>query len=285
MKSPIPRKVLFLLPALVTIILIGAFPLGFTVFATFTEWDLLPPHFALDGGSAYAAVFGSGFLHSASVTLTFVIVALAAEMLLGLVGALLFRGLWRRDMMVRNFIVMPILMAPVIAAMVWKFLLYPDVGPVTNLLQALGLPMIDTGSLNTALLSVIITDVWQWSPLVFLIFLSGVLAIPSELFEAAELDQMSALSKFRYIVLPNLRSVTVIVVLLRGTLLFSEFDQIFILTRGGPGTATENIVYSAYEAAFNFYSISNAAVWSVALLIIVNIFVLGSLQLLARWGK
>lgn len=214
----------------------------------------------------------------------YVVGGLSVEMVLGLIGALLFRGMSKISLAVRSLIVSPILLAPVVVGMVWKYLFYPGVGPVTNLLLGLGLPMIDTGSLDTALLSVLIADIWQWTPLILLIFLSGILSIPNELFEAAELDQMSKLARFRYIILPNLPAVTAIVVLLRGTLLFSEFDKIYILTRGGPGIATSNLVYQAYEAAFGFYSISDAGTWSVFILVLVNVFVFASITLLGRAG-
>ncbi len=273
------------MPGLLTILSIGLFPLLFTVFASFTDWKLLPPSFAFAGVESYVRIISSReFPNAIRVTLMYVVGGLSIEMLLGLVGALLFRGMSKKSMAIRSLIISPILLAPVVTGMVWKYLFYPGVGPVTNLLLALGLPMISTGSMDTAFLSILIADIWQWTPLILLIFLSGILSIPNELFEAAELDQMSRVARFRYIILPNLPAVTAIIVLLRGTLLFSEFDKIFILTRGGPGTVTSNLVYQAYEAGFGFYSISDAATWSVFILILVNVFVFATMELLRRAG-
>lgn len=287
MKLQISEKrlgYLLLLPGIVVILFVGLFPLLFTVYTSFTDYSLFGfREITFVGGANYAKLVGGRyFIPSLTVTIVYVLAALTAEIALGLSAALLFRGTCKKEIAARLVITYPILMAPVVVGMIWKYLYYPSIGPVTVLLQSLSLPMIDTGSRSTALLSVIISDIWQWTPLLFLIFLSGILAIPNEFFEAAELDGMSTLSRFRYIILPNLRAVFTIVLLLRGTLLFSEFDKIFILTRGGPGLATRNLVYSAYEAAFSFYSVSDASTWSILILIFVNIFVFLSLRALRR---
>ena len=275
---------LLLLPGIAIILFVGLFPLLFTVYSSFMDYSLFGFRaITFIGAANYIKLVGGRyFIPSLSVTIIYVLAALIAEIILGLSAALLFRGTYKKDIVARVVITYPILMAPVVVGMIWKYLYYPSIGPVTVLLQSLSLPMIDTGSRSTALLSVIIADVWQWTPLLFLIFLSGILAIPNELFEAAELDGMSVLSKFRYIILPNLRAVFTIVLLLRGTLLFSEFDKIFILTRGGPGMATRNLVYSAYEAAFSYYSVGDAATWSIFILIFVNVFVFLSVRVLRR---
>jgi len=276
---------LILIPSLGILLGVGIYPISYAIYMSLHQYSLIGiKPFMFIGGQNYVELFGEPlFWKSLQVTLLFVFGALVAELVFGLVLALLFRGESRVIGVSRAIITYPMLMAPAIVGMVWRFLYHPIFGPISLILPALNLPQISPGDSSTALLSLVIADVWQWTPLIFLIFLSGILAIPPELYEAAEIDGMPEWHKFRYITMPNLRVFVGMAALLRGTALFSEFDKIFVITRGGPGTSTMNLVYRSYETAFGYYSIGEAAALCIIVLIMVNVFVTAFLRFMGRF--
>jgi multiple sugar transport system permease protein len=281
MKFGVASRYLYIIPALAAILFVGVYPLVYTVYSSFSWYKLLPPvgpNFPTVQN--YLGIFQGAFTGSLVTTLIIWASTLTLEFLIGFLGALAFVGSDKITATARILVSGPCLMSSVIAGMLWKYFFYPKIGPVSLLLNAVGVagdPPLNTAGVSTAAITIIIADVWQWTPLVLLILLSGVMAIPHELTESAEIDGMSWFSKLRYIILPNMQGVFIIALLLRGTLLFSEFDKIFILTRGGPGTTTMTLVYRSYEAMFGGgYNIGEATAWAVIILIIVNIFVMAS---------
>lgn len=276
-----------LIPSLGILFGVGLYPLFYAIYMSFHQYSLIGLRpFKFLGGQNYVELFGSFlFWRSLQVTLMFVAVALACEVGLGLVFAFLFKGESRIMGVARSIITYPLLMAPAIVGMVWRFLYHPIFGPISLTLRSLNLPLVSPGDPGTALLSLIIADIWQWTPLVFLIFLSGILAVPPEYYEAADIDGMGGWYRFRYVTLPNLRPFVVMAALLRGTALFSEFDKIYVITRGGPGTATMSLVYRTYEVQFGFYSVGEAAALSIMVLILINIFVMLFIRTMARFKR
>ena len=133
-----------------------------------------------------------------------------------------------------------------------------------------------------ALPSVILVDIWQWTPFMFLILLAGLQAIPQEPYEAAMIDGASAWQTFRDITLPLLKPAILIALLLRTMDLLRIFDQVFILTQGGPGFATETISLYIYKTAFRFFDFGYAAAMSFVLLILVNFISIGYIRFLRR---
>jgi multiple sugar transport system permease protein len=157
---------------------------------------------------------------------------------------------------------------------VWRLLLNPNFGAINGTLKQIG---IDTESLTwtaspvLAMLSVIAVDVWQWTPFVFLVLLAGLQAIPQEPYEAALIDGSSRWQTFWHVTLPLLKPAILIVLLLRTMDLLRVFDQIFILTEGGPGFATETISLYIYRTAFRFFDFGYAAAMSFVLLALTNV--------------
>jgi multiple sugar transport system permease protein len=134
------------------------------------------------------------------------------------------------------------------------------------------------------LLSIILVDVWEWTPVVFLILLAGLQAIPEEPYEAARMDGSSGWQTFRHITLPLLRPAILVAVLLRTMDLLRIFDQVFILTQGGPGGATETISLYIYKTAFRFFDFGYAAAMSLALLLVTVVLSQIYIRLLQRRG-
>jgi len=209
------------------------------------------------------------FLVSLGQTLLYTAAALALEFALGLALALLVNREFRLRRLVRAVLLIPMLLPPVVVAVLWRLILNPEFGVLNGTLRGWGLEtrgLTWVAAENTALLSVILVDVWQWTPFLFLLLLAGLQGLPVEPFEAAVVDGASRWQVFRRLTLPMLRPVIAIAVLLRGMDLLRVFDQIFILTQGGPGFATETVTLYIYRTAFRFHNFGYAAAMSFVLL-------------------
>jgi multiple sugar transport system permease protein len=164
-------------------------------------------------------------------------------------------------------------------------MLNPSFGAINGTLKGAGFgtdALLWTASPGLALLSVIMVDVWQWTPFMFLVLLAGLQAIPQEPYEAALVDGSSRWQTFRHVTLPLLKPAILIALLLRTMDLLRVFDQIFILTEGGPGFATETISLYIYRAAFRFSDFGYAVAMSFVLLLVTNIISLVYIRLLQQ---
>ena len=223
------------------------------------------------------------FLTAMAHTFVFAVAALTCEFLLGLGLALLLNSQIRGRSFFRASLLVPMMLPPVVAAIVWRLLLNPNFGAINGTLKQIG---IDTESLtwtaspSLAMLSVIAVDVWQWTPFVFLVLLAGLQAIPQEPYEAALIDGSSRWQTFWHVTLPLLKPAILIVLLLRTMDLLRVFDQIFILTEGGPGFATETISLYIYRTAFRFFDFGYAAAMSFVLLVLTNVISVVYIRLL-----
>lgn len=225
------------------------------------------------------------FLAALSHTLIYATVALTFEFLLGLGLALLLNREMRGRGLFRATVLVPLMLPPVVVGVVWRLMLNPNFGAINGTLKSMGIGterLTWTASPKLAFASVIAVDVWQWTPFVFLVLLAGLQAIPQEPYEAARIDGSSAWQTFRHITLPLLKPAILIALLLRTMDLLRVFDQIFILTEGGPGFATETISLYIYRAAFRFGNFGYAVAMSFVLLILTNIISLLYIRLLQR---
>jgi len=236
------------------------------------------------GVGNFTRLFSDNFFLTAMVhTFVFAVAALTCEFLLGLGLALLLNSHIRGRGFFRATLLVPMMLPPVVAAIVWRLLLNPNFGAINGTLKQIGVdtePLTWTASPVLAMLSVIAVDVWQWTPFVFLVLLAGLQAIPQEPYEAALIDGSSRWQTFRYVTLPLLKPAILIVLLLRTMDLLRVFDQIFILTEGGPGFATETISLYIYRAAFRFFDFGYAAAMSFVLLALTNIISVFYIKLL-----
>ena len=167
------------------------------------------------------------------------------------------------------------LLPPVVAAVVWRLIYNPQFGVLNVTLRRLGVntaALTWTNGERSALLSVIAVDVWEWTPFLFLLLSAGLQAIPAEPLEAARIDGAASWQRFRDVTLPLLKPAIVLALLLRAMDLVRIFDQIFILTQGGPGTATETVSLYIYRTAFRFSNFGYAAAMSFVLLVATMLF-------------
>lgn len=234
----------------------------------------------------FARLATDGFFLSALVhTLIYAAVALTFEFLLGLGLAVLLDRPLRGRSVFRSVLLVPMMLPPVVVGVVWRLMLNPDFGAVNGTLKGAGVnteALTWTASPILALASVIAVDIWQWTPFMFLVLLAGLQAIPQEPYEAALIDGSSAWQTFRHVTLPMLKPAILIALLLRTMDLLRVFDQIFILTEGGPGFSTETVSLYIYRTAFRFADFGYAAAMSFVLLLLTNIVSVGYIRLLQR---
>jgi len=204
------------------------------------------------------------------VTLIFVIVGVAIEMTLGMLIALLFN----RPLPIRGFLrtimTTPLFATPIAVGFLFFTIFYEEGGLINGLIN-IKIPWLSRA--NWALFSVILVDVWQWTPFCFLIFLAALQGVPDDYYEAARLETKSGWNIFRYVVFPILQPTIILVLLLRGTEAFKIFDIPFTLTTGGPGTATQGLTMYAYRVGMRFFNFGYSSAISFLLFIIVMVFI------------
>ncbi len=214
------------------------------------------------------------FLAALGHTLVYAVSALSLEFFIGLGLAVLLNRQIRGRGFFRATLLVPMMLPTVVVGVVWRLMLNPNFGAVNGTLKGAGVDttaLTWTSSPGLAMLSIIAVDVWQWTPFMFLILLAGLQAIPQEPYEAALIDGSSAWQTFIHVTLPLLKPAILVALLLRTMDLLRVFDQVFILTEGGPGFATETISLYIYRTAFRFSDFGYAAAMSFVLLVITNV--------------
>jgi len=253
---------------------ISIYPLIYCVYLSFTDWNLLkayiPPVFV--GVQNYLALLQDElFLNTVQVSLTFSALAVSVELGLGIaVGVLFSSEHVKFGKVLRTILLLPMVVTPVIIGLTWKTLLNQKWGIVNYLLAQVGIGGIDWYTSPTlALPTIVLIDVWQWTPFVALVVFATLLSLPREPFEAAAIDGASRLHVFRHITLPMLKGSIALAVLIRLIDTLREFDKIYVLTRGGPGRATDVLSIFAFRTAFYHGHVSYAAATSIVLFVIV----------------
>lgn len=274
---------LLLAPTVAVLLALSIYPLVYAVKVSFQTGAGASARWTLQNFTRLAT--DSFFLDALSHTLIYAIVALTFEFLLGLGLALLLNSRMRGRNLFRALLLVPMMLPPVVVGVVWRLMLNPNFGAINGTLKGAGInteALTWTASPRLALASVIMVDIWQWTPFMFLVLLAGLQAIPQEPYEAARVDGSSAWQTFRHITLPLLKPAILIALLLRTMDLLRVFDQIFILTEGGPGFATETISLYIYRTAFRFGDFGYAAAMSFMLLILTNTISLLYIRLLQK---
>jgi multiple sugar transport system permease protein len=216
-------------------------------------------------------------------TLIFVVVVVIAEMVLGFVLALVTSGISAGKGVVRTIMVLPILMPAVAIGSMWRLMYNYEFGIFNQTLKALGLqPQIWLGSAQLAMPSVMLVDIWHWVPFVFLITLAGLEALPVEVLEAASVDGAGGVQKLRYIIIPLMWPTISVALMFRTIFAFKVFDEIFLLTSGGPGTATEVVSLYIYKVFFGMNQLGYGALVAIVSIAIICIFVFTYRS--TRWG-
>ncbi|CAN7662612.1 ABC transporter permease subunit [Ensifer sp. T173] len=209
-------------------------------------------------------------------TTVFTVVAVTTEFLLGLGLALLLDKFIRRLAFLKTVLMIPMMLPPVAVAITWKIIYEPQFGVLNEIMFRLGLPLQAwAGDVNLAMFSIIVADVWQWTPFIFLLMLAGLASLPVEPYEAAALDGASSWRQFWDLTLPFLKPVIAIALLLRVMDALRLFDLVFILTGGGPADRTKVLSLYIYQVAYRFADPGYAAA--------ISLFVLFVTIVLSTW--
>jgi multiple sugar transport system permease protein len=261
----------FMLPAAVLLLAILAYPIFYTFQISFSELDLAT--FTASnwvGWDNYQTVLEDERLwHSLKVTGVYLVLAMPLQMVLGFGIAFLINAEWRGRSVLRALFLIPMVVAPVVAGGVWRMLLDPLWGLVNYLLAFFGMGPVDwLGDPTYAMLTVVIIDTWRWTPFVTLIATAALLALPSDVFEAAEIDGSNWWTTFWYITIPLLLPVIAATFIVRWLGAVKMFDIALAATNGGPGNATSVINLFIYEEAFRSLHFAESAAMAVIILVL-----------------
>jgi multiple sugar transport system permease protein len=274
----IPAGLPWVLPALLVLVALSIYPMIYSVKVSVTDATG-----ALTLANFTRLLQDRVFAVSALQTIALTAVALSIEFILGMALALLIDSLARARSLFRASLLVPMLLPPVVAAVAWRLIYNPQFGALNGTLRWLGLntaALTWTSGEKSALPSVILVDIWEWTPFLFLLLSAGLQAIPPEPIEAARIDGAGAWRIFRDVTLPLLKPTILLALLLRAMDLVRIFDQIFILTQGGPGTATETVSLYIYRTAFRFSNFGYAAAMSFVLLAATMLFSRGLMRIM-----
>ncbi len=267
-------KIFFILPAALWILAFTVFPLLYALYTSLFSFRFGKIN-QFVGLQNFGRLFTDANLHSdLRITLIFVASTVAAEMLLGFALALLLNQEMQGKNVLRAIMTLPLFATPVAVGYLGITIYFETNGPINAVLKALGGSGIPWLSHPVwALVAIIITDIWQWTPFVFLVSLAGLQSLPQDLYEAAEVDGASGWQLFRYITLPLMAPILWLILLLRLVEAFKVFDIPTSLTLGGPGRATEVYSLFTYRTALRFFDHGYAAAQGFLLLFIVMLIV------------
>ncbi len=276
-RSDISTALLFLLPSLVILGVFNFYPIAGVFRLSFFKWDNLSPTKTFIGLDNFIRLFQSErFWNSLKVTAEYTLVVTAVSLFLGLVLAvflnnrmLLGKSFWR------SMFFLPVVTPTVAAAMVWILLFNPGFGLVNVVLRALGLDGLNWLADKTwALPTVMSLGIWRRLGFTLILYLAALQSLSKEYYESAEIDGANAMQRFLHITVPLLRSTTIMLVILGVIDSFLVFDQVMVLTRGGPDDATEVIGMFMYLNSFSLFKLGYGAAISVVMFVVVAVFTL-----------
>jgi multiple sugar transport system permease protein len=279
-------KLLFLTPAAVLILVLSIFPLLFSLALSLVSWDLgrLEGGIRFVGLNNFITLFKDGrFWSTTRVTVTFVILAVGLQYLVGLGLAILLNQEVRFRRFFRVVFLIPMMLTPAAVGYVGRMLFNEGIGPINDIIQALGGPMVKwLTSTKLALPTLIIVDTWEWVPFMMIVLLAGLQALPPEVFESARVDGANSWQIFQHITFPMLLPVSITVIVIRGLEAFKLFDIVMVMTGGGPGTSTETVTMYAYQVSMKNGNLGYGSAIAYALLIMITIFTMIFLNSMRR---
>lgn len=264
-------KAMFLLPGLLTLFLVIIFPLLFTIRVAFSGWNVSNPTLDFIGGANFVRMLeDSRFWLS---ILRLVLLAGGTVLIQYVLGFALALLVWR-DVHGKRFwrvlFLVPMMTTPVVMAAVWQMILHESLGPVNDLLGKVGLPPVEwLTQTGPAIASVMIVEVWQWTPFMFLLLLAGLLSLPKEPFMASVIDGAGPIRTFFKVTLPLMAPVSVAAIIIRLIEASKMSDTVYVLTSGGPGSATETPGYYLYIRGLREQQTGYAGTLSITYLIIM----------------
>lgn len=269
---------LFLAPAILIVFAVLIFPIIFSLFVSTWDWPL-------SEGAGIRRFVGLGnytaltrdpeFWNSLKLQLGFIFIAIPIELFFGFAAALLLNREFFGSRIVRSLLLLPVFFLPILSGMTWRFMLQPRYGPLNALLISLGAPEITwLGNPSTAYAAIIIQDIWRMWPFMFMLLYAGLTAIPQELMEAAEIDGAGYWRRLGSVTIPLMIPTILTAILLRIIDALRVFSEVYVMTEGGPGSAT--MLFSLYtqRQAFGYQKVGMASAMAIFLLIVSIVFAL-----------
>ena len=261
---------LFILPALIVVAAVIIFPWLFTLWMSVHDWNITGDHRFVAFDNYRRLVSDQRFLESIVRTSWFTALAVVIPIVLGLWAALVFHRHFPWRGILRTVFVMPMMATPVAIALVWTMMFHPQLGVLNYLLSLVGIPPFAwVYSPDTVIPTLVMVEVWHWTPLVMLILLGGLAGLPTDPYDSALIDGASRWQMFRYITWPLILPYVMIAVVIRTIDSLKVFDTIAVISQGGPGTASETLNYFLYLQAFQFYNIGYASAVVVVFFVII----------------
>ena len=278
----------FVIPALVVILAVIVFPWVFTLWMSAHRWTLGQEQSFIGFENYIRLASDIRFWESLWHTLIYTVLSVVAPLILGTLAALVFDAQFPLRGFLRGVFVMPMMATPVAIALVWTMMFHPQLGVLNYLLSFIHIgPQEWIYNQSTVIPSLVLVETWQWTPLVMLIVLGGLAAVPREPYESAEIDGANAWQKFRYLTMPMIAPFLMIAVIIRSIDAVKSFDIIYAMTQGGPGTASETINIYLYNTAFAYYDIGYGSAMAVVFFIIIVAlsFVLLMVRQRSQWNE
>ena len=266
-------------PTLLFLLVMTVYPVIFTLCYSFTDYNYLKGTHPFSGLANYKALFQNLYFRQAvSNTVVFTVLAAGLEVGLGLLMALFVKSLKRGQKVVRTLLLLPYLLPAVTVALIWRMMLSPNYGIVTELFVNLGLPVYNWFyDVKTAFGMLLLIDVWQNVPFAFLLIYAHLQGVPESQYQAASIDGAGAMKRFWYITLPNIGNGIALCAMLRIIDTFRLFEKVNILTGGGPANTTTTItqfmyMYGVKTMKFGFAS-ACAVVMTIFVLIMSSVYI------------
>ena len=269
--------IVFLLPGICIVGLILVYPLVFNIYLSFTDAHLLYPDTHFIGFKNYVSILTSPeFFSAAKRSIIWTVGVLALQIPLGLGAALLLKTSNKKNIVFRSLLIIPYALPPITVAVMWRWMLNSLYGVVNFLLMRIGIlsvPLPWLNNFNTAFATAIVITTWFGFPLLAIAFLAGLQSIPSSHYEVAAIEGASSIQTFWHVTLPGIKSIVLIMTLLRIIWTFNSFDILFLLTGGGPIGSTETIPILAYNLGWKSFVVGKTAAIATLLFVILFIFV------------
>jgi multiple sugar transport system permease protein len=277
---------LLVFPAILLILALSIYPLAFSLWVCFVNYDFQIPGHAFVGLQNFTDVLADPiFAVSLARTAMLSVADVVIEFVLGLFLALAMEERFRGRALLLLVFIVPLFVSPVIVGQFWSLLLQRPFGPTNYILGLfLGRP-VEISWLTQSpwnYVAIVLADVWQWTPFMFVILLSGLAAIPSEMYEAAKLDGATRWQSFWHLTLPQLTPVILLAVTFRLLDVVKLFDVIYVMTGGGPGTSTYTTSFYLYQIGFQQFHLSQATAGSWIFLALSAVIIMALVRRLLR---
>ncbi len=261
-------------PAVLFMIWLTVYPVINVIYLSFFDYDFFSGTKNFAGIENYLQVIGDKLFQRAFLnTMVFSVSATIAEVSLGTLLAFIFYRQFRGKKLFMTIVIFPMMLSTMVVCAVWRILYHYDIGLLNYLVSSSGLePVGWLINKNMAMISIIIVDIWQWTPFAFIIMNAAMSSIPSEIFEAAQIDGAGSFKTAFKITLPILTSQIFLILMLRTIDTFKLFGKVYALTQGGPGNSTETVSYYIYREGFSYFNMGKASAASLCVLLVIASF-------------